>query len=298
MTDLAFGVKCGLPSVGENFGSAGEAAFATPSLNNVAPSANPVKPMPRSERNMRRGNWPQEKPCLVDSGFMTASSDGEEIVLVQQCSDEAFAGAGFAVLRNCCALLLQERIALGEFRGTGRAGEDLLEGGGDEGGVVRSRRSEALGDGGPTLINTRDATTGDTALHIVTARRDLQWMTFLLYKGSNVNARNDRGETPLSLAVGVGFVEGVDMLLSGGARVNDPGADGETPLIAAVHQRNIQLVRTLIKAGGDPTRADNSGRTARDYAQLNGKDSAIAGEIEIAAKAAVERKKQTYGPSF
>jgi ankyrin repeat protein len=157
---------------------------------------------------------------------------------------------------------------------------------------------KALGDGGPTLINTRDATTGDTALHIVTARRDLQWMTFLLYKGSNVNARNDRGETPLSLAVGVGFVEGVDMLLSGGARVNDPGADGETPLIAAVHQRNIQLVRTLIKAGGDPTRADNSGRTARDYAQLNGKDSAIAGEIEIAAKAAVERKKQTYGPSF
>ena len=31
---------------------------------------------------------------------------------------------------------------------------------------------EALGDGGPNLINTKDATTGDTALHLVTARRD------------------------------------------------------------------------------------------------------------------------------
>ena len=156
---------------------------------------------------------------------------------------------------------------------------------------------KALNDGGPTLINTRDATNGESALLIVTARRDIQWMNFLIYKGANVNARNDRGDTPLSQAVGLGFVEGVDLLLASGARVNDPGADGETPLIAAVHQRNIQLVRTLIKAGADPTRADNSGRTARDYAALIGKDSAIAGEIEAAAKAAVARTKQTYGPS-
>jgi ankyrin repeat protein len=71
---------------------------------------------------------------------------------------------------------------------------------------------KALGDGGPNLINTKDATTGDTALHLVTARRDIQWMTFLLYKGSNVNARNEKGVTPLSLAVGLNFVEGVELL--------------------------------------------------------------------------------------
>lgn len=157
---------------------------------------------------------------------------------------------------------------------------------------------KALGDGGPNLINTRDATTGNTALHLVTARRDLQWMNFLIYKGAAVNARNEQGVTPLSLAVGLNFVEGVDLLLNQGARVNDPGADGETPLIAAVHQRSVELVRTLIKAGADPRRADNSGRTALDYANLSGKDGAIATELEAAAKVAAARKAQTYGPSF
>lgn len=157
---------------------------------------------------------------------------------------------------------------------------------------------KALGDGGPNLINTRDATSGNTALHLVTARRDLQWMNFLIYKGAAVNARNEQGVTPLSLAVGLNFVEGVDLLLNQGARVNDPGADGETPLIAAVHQRSVELVRTLIKAGADPRRADNSGRTALDYANLSGKDGAIATELEAAAKVAAARKAQTYGPSF
>jgi len=157
---------------------------------------------------------------------------------------------------------------------------------------------KALSEGGPTLINTRDATTGNTALHIATARRDLTWMTFLAFKGANVDARNDKGATPLSLAVGLGFVEGVDLLLGRGARVNDPGADGETPLIAAVHQRNIELVRTLIKAGADPRRADNSGRNASDYAELIGKDSAIMAEISTATKAAAARTAQTYGPRF
>lgn len=155
---------------------------------------------------------------------------------------------------------------------------------------------KALTDGGPTLVNTRDATTGDTAMHIVTARRDLTWMTFLAYKGANVDARNDRGVTPLSLAVGLNFVEGVEFLLNRGARVNDPGADGETPLIAAVHQHNIAIVRTLLKAGADPQRADNSGRNANDYAELIDKDGVIATEIAAATKAAAAHSAQTYGP--
>lgn len=168
--------------------------------------------------------------------------------------------------------------------------------------AVRKQNGEdvekALGETGPTLINTRDVTSGDTALHIVTARRDQTWLNFLLFKGANPNVRNDRGVTPLSLAVGLGWIEGVQALLAQGAQVNDPGAGGETPLIGAVHLRNIALVRVLLAAGADPTRADNSGRSARDYAELLGKDNTIATEIDAAAKAVAARKKQTYGPSF
>lgn len=168
--------------------------------------------------------------------------------------------------------------------------------------AVRKKESEevekALGETGPTLINTRDISSGDTALHIVTGRRDLTWLNFLLFKGANANARNERGVTPLTLAVSLGWTEGAQMLLSQGARVNDPGDGGETPLIGAVHARNVELIRVLLSAGADPVRADNSGRSARDYADMLGKESTIAIEIDAAAKAAAVRKKQTYGPSF
>ena len=156
---------------------------------------------------------------------------------------------------------------------------------------------KALADSA-TIINTRDVTTGDSALHLVSQRRDYTWLNFLLYKGANANIRNDRGITPLSIAVGLSWPEGAQLLIDRGARVNDPDNNGETPLVAAVHQRNIELVRLLLKAGADPARADNSGRSARDYAALLGSESSIANEIESSAKAAAKRKQNSYGPSF
>jgi ankyrin repeat protein len=50
--------------------------------------------------------------------------------------------------------------------------------------------------------------------------------------------------------------------------VDEPNATGETPLISAVHRRDIAMVRSLLKAGANPDRADSAGRTARDYAKL------------------------------
>src|SRR5436190_24366996 len=68
MTDLALGEKCGFPSGGRH---ADSSARATPSLNNIAPSASPVNPMPVSARNERRvtpGQW--------EFGFIIALSLG------------------------------------------------------------------------------------------------------------------------------------------------------------------------------------------------------------------------------
>src|SRR6266516_7446191 len=53
MTDLARGGKCGLPSGGRQL-EAGDSPRATPSRNNIAESASPVKPMPVSRRKERR----------------------------------------------------------------------------------------------------------------------------------------------------------------------------------------------------------------------------------------------------
>ncbi|MFC0590355.1 ankyrin repeat domain-containing protein [Novosphingobium aquiterrae] len=159
--------------------------------------------------------------------------------------------------------------------------------------------TDALDKGNPNLINTRDITSGETALHIVTGRRDLSWMQFMIAKGANVNARDGKGQTPLVVASNFNFVEGVELLVSHGARVDESNNAGETPLINAVHNRNIALVRVLIKAGASATRADNSGRTALDYAAVDGKGGTIWTELEAARKAKTAvGAKPTYGPSF
>ena len=159
--------------------------------------------------------------------------------------------------------------------------------------------TEALSEPGTQIVNTKNYTTGETALHIVVARRDLTWMQFLISNGANVNARDNRGVTPLVAACELGFIEGVDQLIKSGARVEDANNTGETPLISAVHRRDITLVRLLVRAGANPDRPDNSGRSARDYAALDGKSSPVLGEIERAAKdAKAAGPKKTYGPSF
>lgn len=158
---------------------------------------------------------------------------------------------------------------------------------------------EALNEPGSTIVNTRDATSGQTALHLVTQRRDLTWMSYLIGKGANVNVRDTRGVTPLQLATNLGFIEGMELLVTNRARIDDPNDAGETPLITAVHRRDVAMVRMLLKAGANPARADNSGRSAKDYATLDG-STAILNEIQNNAKPAAQRpgSPAVYGPSF
>jgi ankyrin repeat protein len=157
--------------------------------------------------------------------------------------------------------------------------------------------TDALSEPGSTLINTRDITTGESALHIVVARRDKLWLEFLISKGANVNIRDVKGVTPLVLASNLNFVEGVEVLVAKGAKVDEPSQTGETPLIAAVHTRNLELMRVLLKAGANPDRADNSGRSARDYAMLEGRGSPMLAEIERSAKPRNQTGKPVFGPT-
>ena len=156
-----------------------------------------------------------------------------------------------------------------------------------------------LNEPGTTIVNTRDITTGDTGLHIVTARRDSVWVRFLLQRGANPNIRNKKGVAPLQVAVNLGFIEGVEELLKRGAEVEVSDRAGETPLIAAVHKRDTALVRLLLDKGANPDRADNSGRTARDYVNLMNANTLMLEEFRRAdeERAKKEASGGNYGPS-
>jgi uncharacterized protein len=158
----------------------------------------------------------------------------------------------------------------------------------------------ALGEPGSTVILSRDVSSGRGALHIVTERRDLVWLRFLVAKGAQVNMRDDKGITSLQMATSLGWVEGVEFLVTNKADLDLSDDTGETPLISAVHRRDTQLMRILLKGGADPDRADNSGRSARDYAKL-GKSDQLLSVIEAAAKpkgTAAKPSGAVYGPTF
>lgn len=155
------------------------------------------------------------------------------------------------------------------------------------------------GPGGNTLVNTRDTSTGETALHIIVSQRDVNWIAFLIGNGANPNIGDEKGVTPLVMAARIGFIEGVEALIDGGARIDEANDAGETPLMSAVHRRDIAMMRVLLKAGANPDRADNSGRSARDYAKLQGANSSTLAEIEARTKpAASEDDGPVYGPTF
>tara|TARA_R110001599_G_scaffold8801_2_gene43690 strand:- start:9647 stop:10300 length:654 start_codon:yes stop_codon:yes gene_type:complete len=153
-----------------------------------------------------------------------------------------------------------------------------------------------LSQPGSVIVNTRDISTGETALHIVVERRDNIWLGFLLQKGANPNLADKEGMTPLLLATQLRFVDGVRTLLAKKARVNDTNKQGETALIRAVQLRDAELVRLLLANGADPDRTDTlAGKSARDYAKQDRRTAGILAEIE---KADAEKKPEAEGRFF
>ena len=150
---------------------------------------------------------------------------------------------------------------------------------------------DMLSDPSSTIVNTRDITSGETALHITVSRRDATWTRFLLQKGANPNIADKKGVMPLQIAVSLNFVDGVEALLNGGANPNLTNATGETPLITATLMRNVKMAQILLDKGADPDRADRSGRTARDYARQGDRNPVLA-LIEQSDKNSADQ----YGP--
>lgn len=147
-----------------------------------------------------------------------------------------------------------------------------------------------------TVINVRDRSSGESALHIVTRRRDSQWVLYLLRQNANPNIRDNEGNTPLHIAAQLGFTEAANWLRIVSADMNARNNRGETPLILAVQQRHGAMVRQLVDAGANPDIADSVvGLSARDYAARDGRSQAI---LEILDSAEPETEAApTFGPT-
>ena len=162
------------------------------------------------------------------------------------------------------AALLSVATPAAAQMGTGYQGLDFLE-------AVKSRDGskamQLLTDNPAGLINSR-GDDGNSALIIALARRDPEWVGFLLNKGADPNLPGKGGDTPLIAAARVGFEPAMEWLIGLGARVDATNRMGETPLIIAVQQRNVPVVKLLLKQGANPDKSDAAaGYSARDYAE-------------------------------
>lgn len=145
---------------------------------------------------------------------------------------------------------------------------------------------------GSRVVNYRGYK-GDTALHIVTRDRELQWVGFLLNKGADPNVGDSNGDTPLIIAAGIGFEEAAAYMLAKGAKVDAINRRGETALAVAVQQRQPRMVEILLKAGANPDKPDRvSGYSPRDYAKRDTRNPQILRLIESVKPA----KKAVSGP--
>lgn len=148
--------------------------------------------------------------------------------------------------------------------------------------------TELVSAPGSVVINARDRTNGEGALHYTVRARDLTWLAFLLNKGARPDLQSNRGDTPLTLAAQIGWLDGAEQLLSRRASVDLANGRGETALILATQRRDLPMVRLLLARRADPKRTDNvAGMSALDYAKQDPRAGAVLKLLE--AKAAPAR---------
>lgn len=149
---------------------------------------------------------------------------------------------------------------------------------------------------GQTIVNTRDVTTGEGAVHIVVKRGDAAYLRYLLAKGADPNLRDGNGDTPMMLAVQAGQPDLIQILATSKANANLGNSGGETPLIRAVQRRDLELVRAVLAAGGNPDQTDNiAGMSARDYAKRDTRSPAI---LKILEENPTKPQRAVAGPKF
>lgn len=197
--------------------------------------------------------------------------------------------AGLSLL--IAALTLPTAPAIGQLNQS--AGYKFLQ-------AIRDAKNDdviaILSKPGQTIVNTRDFSTGEGAIHIVTKRSDTAYLNFLIASQADVNLRDNKGETAMLIAAGNGRSDILETLKKAGANVNLANNSGETPLIRAVQHRDLATVRTLLSEGADPDQTDNvAGMSARDYAHQDTRSPAIAKLIDETPKAA---KRVVSGPKL
>jgi ankyrin repeat protein len=101
-----------------------------------------------------------------------------------------------------------------------------------------------------TDVNAAQAD-GTTPLHWATYRLDRGLVERLLAAGADPSPSNDYGATPLAEAVKAADLELVEILLEAGADPDSPNGDGQTALMLAALTGVVDVAAALVEHGAD-----------------------------------------------
>lgn len=120
-------------------------------------------------------------------------------------------------------------------------------------------------DMNPDTLNSKNEH-GFTPIILATYRNQFETVKWLIRNGAD-NSLNSPEGIALHGACYKGNLEIATFLIDNGSDINSIGGRGASPLIYAVMSENIELVRMLLERGADKNIRDDSGFTAKEYAE-------------------------------
>jgi ankyrin repeat protein len=130
-------------------------------------------------------------------------------------------------------------------------------------------------------------------LHDAARQGDLEQARALIGEGAAIDARSDRGETPLILAILAGNDAIAELLIEKGAALDGRNAGGFTPLHAAAYAGDPAMAELLIERGADVNDARNNAGVTPLFPAIE-EDHAAVAELLI-AKGADLRMRERHG---
>lgn len=125
------------------------------------------------------------------------------------------------------------------------------------------------------LINTTEERIKSALIHAAKEGQDDAVM-FLINAGANMQTKDIYGATALHWASDGDHAQSTKILLDANALIDDEDDEGNTPLTNAASVNSVRAISILLEYGANENHVNKSGRTAKQIAQLNGNDAAIA----------------------
>ena len=126
----------------------------------------------------------------------------------------------------------------------------------------------------PNLINAKDQR-GSTPLILAAYYNEIEIVSYFLKKGAPIDDKDASGNTALMGVCFKGFTELAMQLINAGANVNETNAMGASCLIYAATFNREEIAKILLEKGADTEIKDARGNTALDHAKMQGITSFI-----------------------